>query len=257
MCIRDRLSADCSVDFSEIGTATATDNCTISPTLTFSEVTDLNSCNGTGTITRTWKAVDACGNESTCDQLITISETTNPTIICPVNAEVILDFNCNYNLSGLGSATATDNCTTSPIINFSDVADLNSCSGSGTIIRTWKAIDACGNESSCEQLITIIDATAPVITCPTDVEIEMDASCTYDLSEVGSPTATDNCTASPTFIFNDGLELNDCGGTGIIVRTWQAVDACGNESSCEQIITISETTNPSICLLYTSDAADE
>jgi hypothetical protein len=47
------------------GTATATDNCDASATITFSDVTVAGACAQERTITRTWLATDDCGNTST------------------------------------------------------------------------------------------------------------------------------------------------------------------------------------------------
>ena len=37
------------------------------------------------TITRTFIVYDLCGNSATCDQTITIDDTTDPTITCPTD----------------------------------------------------------------------------------------------------------------------------------------------------------------------------
>src|SRR5207247_2184191 len=64
---------------------TATDNCAPAPTVVeVSDVTTPGSCTGTYTRTKTWKAVDVCGNESgTVSQLITVQDVTKPSITCP------------------------------------------------------------------------------------------------------------------------------------------------------------------------------
>ena len=55
------------------GTATATDNCVGTVTITYSDLT--TSCSdGTYIISRTWRATDACNNSSTCSQTITVNK---------------------------------------------------------------------------------------------------------------------------------------------------------------------------------------
>lgn len=53
------------------GSATSTDNCDLTPTVTFTDVTTAGGCPQEFTITRTWRATDDCNNSSTCNQIIT------------------------------------------------------------------------------------------------------------------------------------------------------------------------------------------
>ena len=145
------------------GTATATDNCTASPTVTYTDVTQSSpTCAQEYTITRTWRATDNCGNTSTCNQLITIDDSTPPVITCPPN----LTIECTINTSpgSTGTATATDNCGAAPVITYTDVTVSSPRPLEYTITRTWVATDACGNSSSCNQVISVADSNPPVIT---------------------------------------------------------------------------------------------
>jgi hypothetical protein len=233
------------------GTATASDNCGDPGDITIDysdNVTGLTGCNGTGLIRRTWRARDACGNERTCEQRITVRDETAPVITCPANVTV----NCNGSREPAvtGRAIATDNCTPAEniAITYTDnTSGLNQCGGTGVVVRTWKAVDACGNQSTCEQRITVRDITAPVITCPADVTIECGESLLP--TATGSATATDNCTARAEIeiSYSDNTAgLNGCSGTGVLLRTWTATDACGNQSTCIQRITVRDLAPPVI-----------
>lgn len=58
-------------DIALTGAATATDNCSADATLNFSDdVSTLSGCEGF--ITRTWNAIDPCGNTTACEQVIHI-----------------------------------------------------------------------------------------------------------------------------------------------------------------------------------------
>ena len=48
---------------------------------------------------------------------------------------------CDAGPSNSGTATATDNCDTSPAITYSDAVVDGSCAGSSVITRTWIATD--------------------------------------------------------------------------------------------------------------------
>jgi hypothetical protein len=208
----------------------------------------MNGCGSTGIILRTWTATDDCGNTASCEQSITIQDTTPPVITCPADITV----NCSASLdpSALGSATATDNCVSNGniTIEYSDnTSGLTGCGGTGIIIRTWTAMDPCGNSSSCTQTINILDNVPPVINCPADITV----SCDQDIvpSVTGEPTVTDDCSADEDIAVSysdDASGRTGCNGTGIVVRTWIARDACGNISQCTQDITIEDATPPII-----------
>src|SRR4029453_4197648 len=66
-------------------TVTASDTCDSSPTVSLAQTstqdTDPTKCGHYNyTITRVWTAKDACNNSSSCTQLITVHDTTKPTL---------------------------------------------------------------------------------------------------------------------------------------------------------------------------------
>src|SRR5690606_16886440 len=134
-----------------------------------------------------------------------------------------------------GFATATDNCS-GVTVTYSDVRTQDADGIAGTcddyeyvITRTWTAVDARSEDSSCVQIITIEDTEAPVISCPTNVTLECDES--TDPSNTGFATATDNC-SGVTVTYSD-VSTQDADGIAgtcddyeyVITRTWTAVDA--------------------------------
>ncbi len=224
------------------GTATATDNCTGSPTITFSDVTVAGSCPQERTITRTWTASDGCGNNNTCNQTIVVDDSVAPVITCPAN--VTIQCTASTLPANTGTATATDNCTGSPTITFSDVTVAGSCPQERTITRTWTASDGCGNSSSCIQTIVVDDSVAPIITCPPNVTIQCTASTLP--ANTGIATATDNCDGAPTITSSDVTVGGACPQERTITRTWRATDHCGNSSTCAQTIVIDDSIAPVI-----------
>ena len=236
------INCDASQLPANTGTATATDNCDPTPIVSHSDVVVAGTEVGNSLITRTWKATDACGNFTTCMQLITVHDVNAPTITCPAD----ITLNCNQlPVTGLtGTATAIDNCDPSPVITYSDVSVLGSCPGSAVITRKWTARDASGNVSSCNQAITIHDVTPPVITCPANISINCQDS--FDPTVTGTASATDNCDPAPAITFADVIAPGSCAGNHQISRTWTAKDACGNSSFCTQIITVHDITPPVI-----------
>jgi hypothetical protein len=66
----------------------------------------------------------------------------------------------------VGTATATDNCDSTPTITGtrSDNQPLIAAYPKGTTTITWRATDDAGNYSECTQTITVVDNQPPVIT---------------------------------------------------------------------------------------------
>jgi subtilisin family serine protease len=78
---------ECPADTSpgNTGTATATDNCSISSI--DSQDVSVPGCGGTQTITRTWTAVDGSQNAAECSQIVEVVDTTPPDLVCGVGQE--------------------------------------------------------------------------------------------------------------------------------------------------------------------------
>ena len=225
--------------FPDPGAATATDACS-TPTIT----SVLGNEVGTGcnrSKTRTYTAIDACGNSSTCQQTFTYTvDVTAPVFTsCPAGS----DLGCNpASIPAAGTATATDACGTPTITSALADEVGTGCSRSRT--RTYTARDACGNSSTCQQVFTYtVDITPPVFTaCQPDVIVECGSP--TSTAALGSATATDGC-GSTTVTANDAAPLL-VGCQTVIVRTWRARDACGNTATCVQRILVIDNTPPAI-----------
>jgi probable HAF family extracellular repeat protein len=220
------------------GSATATDNCDDDPAITYSDVLS-GAC--LQVIERTWTATDTSGNSSSCEQTITVQDTTPPVIICP--PDVTLECPADTSPGATGSATGSDTCG-SVTITHSDVS-VPGCGNTEVIIRTWTATDECGNSSNCVQTIEVVDTTPPVITCPADVTLECPADTTPDAT--GEATATDAC--GDVTITHSDVSVPGCGSTETITRTWTATDECGNSSNCVQTINVVDTTAPEVTVI--------
>ncbi len=208
------------------GVATAQDGCG-AVTITFSDLVTTN-CGGTKTISRTWRATDACNNSASCVQTLTVRDTIKPTITCP--PDVTLECGASTAPSATGTATAQDGCSAATVSYTDAVSTL--CGGSKVITRTWTATDGCGYSASCVQAINVRDTTPPAIVCPPDRTVDTGQNWSFD-----APTATDTCGGVTVRVL--GTVTNATGSnTFVVTRTWEAADQCGNTATCAQKITV-------------------
>ncbi|MCX6290376.1 MAG: T9SS type A sorting domain-containing protein, partial [Bacteroidetes bacterium] len=140
---------------------TFTDNCTNASLVLVSDISTPGSCPGTFSETKTWKAVDGCGNESPIvTQTITVVDVTPPAITCP--ADRMLP--CHQDSVMFGTPTATDLCDGSPSLAVVSTTQVTNADGSVTYTQTWEAMDVCGNAARCSQSITVPPLYHPTIT---------------------------------------------------------------------------------------------
>jgi hypothetical protein len=232
---------------------TATDNCPGVGPVQFSETRVDGSCPSSYTLVRKWTVTDAHGNVTTETRELTVIDTQAPTITKQASGLTVecngagntTDLNAWLNTNG--GATATDACT---IVtwsnNFTGLSDLCGLTGSATVI--FRATDACGNSRTTTATFTIVDNTAPVITCPADATV----NCQDDTSPaaLGSATGSDVCsgvTITSSDVSTQNADLNNAGHYNYTIkRTWTATDECGNSTNCVQAITVHDVTAPVI-----------
>src|SRR5205085_1654409 len=103
--------------------------------------TSANSC--ALVTTRSWRAVDACGNTSaTVTQTSTVRDTSGPTIgSAGANNTVECPATATFT-----APTASDNCNGATVQDLGDTTSGNSCALVHT--KSWRAVDACGNTSA-------------------------------------------------------------------------------------------------------------
>ncbi len=216
----------------------ATDNCDPMPVLSMSEQRIDGSCEDQYTIIRTWMATDRCGNSSTRNQQIVFEDTTPP-VISGVPANLTLE--CDEPVPPAATPTATDNCDPDPHITLSDELLPGNCDDQYTLVRTWTAIDNCGNTAQLSQRISVEDTTPPVISgVPANFTLE----CDEPIPPGTTPSATDNCDPDPELTMGEQRIDGICEGNYTIVRSWTATDRCGNSSSMSQQIHFEDTTPP-------------
>ena len=216
-----------------LGTPITNDNCTVA-----SVTNDAPSTYPLGNTTVTWTVTDAAGLTATCTQMVTVMDTENPTITCPIDVTVSADAGiCDASAVVLGTPVTADNCTIASVTND---APLTFPLGNTTV--TWTVTDDAGNMATCTQVVTVEDTEAPMIVCPADITVSASGGiCSASAVALGTPVTSDNCSIAS--ITNDGLATYPLGTTTV---TWTIVDGSGNTSTCTQLVTVEDTELPSI-----------
>jgi hypothetical protein len=225
---------DCNDGTPVFGQPTVIDNCGTGASIimTHNDVWENGGDCNSFKVTRTWTAVDPCGNESIASQTLTLMDN-----IAPVFETTLLD-----KTVGCGDAIifdqveVTENCSNAQV-SFTDSA-VDLCGGSYAITRTWLAEDACGNVSSASQTVTVMDDEGPVFDMvPADKTISCGEALVF-----GQAEASDVCSFAE-LSFEDEMTLS-CEGSYTVTRTWTATDGCGNISQAQQKITVEDTQAP-------------
>ena len=187
------------------------------------------------------------GKQDCCSEaVVSISflDEISPTI---VNSPEDITVACDA-LPVAPNVAAADNCLMIDI-TMNEVIENGDCAGSAVYVRTWTAVDGCGNTASHTQRITLVDQIEPTIECPPTFNL-LCSDVTEGGIDSGQPTVTDNCTPENDLdvSFADEVISENCENKvqKQISRTWRVTDACGNEATCIQIINIIDDIPPVI-----------
>jgi len=270
-------------DNGELLTGEATlGNCEVGASVIYEDnTTDFGECaDPRKIITRTWIVTDADGNQTQCDQIITVAAINLVDVIYPDDIEMEAAFECTDVLAD-PTLTHTDN-TGYPTLNGVPVSDLGSlcmvsrnaedniydiCDGSYEILRTFSFRNLCmplsdDNPVRHTQIIQVKDNSAPkMVDCPADMEVSISPwGCLASTALPVPNTIYDLCSEGVDFkaaVYGGGnLEITGSvaggnlavfasnlrlGAHRIIYRT---TDDCGNENSCEFFVDVVDLTLP-------------
>jgi len=224
-----------------LGNASASDNC---PGVTVVRTgVPVGNLFPVGNTTVTYTATDRSGNTAFANQTVTVVDNTVPIVTAPAAVTLYTGAgatSCGVTVSNLdatlGTGSATDNCPGVGAVTRSGVPAGNAFPVGNTVV-TYSATDAHGNTGSANQTVTVIDNTAPVISCPADIVIE--PSCpTGAIATYATPTATDNCAVQSVTRNAGSLASGSVFPIGTTTVTHTATDIYGNQSSCSFTVTV-------------------
>ena len=273
----DELDLSCELDLETrdmivrrwIGTASAIDNCDEEVQIMTSYTLGMLDapCLGNGEDGRyevVFTAMDDCGNTSKCVAFINITDEVAPVIQCP--GDIVLECgeqNIDIAIADwLLSATATDDCDTDvAITNGFEASELSAYCVEDEplgLTVTFTATDNCGNSSSCESTLTLVDESAPEIVCPPsplildcgdehNVEIIsgfLNDVRAYDACDADVEITTNLDDTNLSELISENSPCIDDQNPGSFNIVFTAVDDCGNQSTCEATVKIRDNTAP-------------
>ena len=220
------------------GTPEVSDNCAVGASLlvTHEDVWENAGDCAAQSVTRTWTAMDFCGNASTASQTLVFEDNTAPVFDSQPAGKTI---SCGEPVV-FDDLNATDACLSGQGGNVDLVFEDQSvvtCEGTFAITRTWTATDACGNAATISQQIRVEDNVPPVFTVSVnDLHLTCNDPLAFDQVE-----AIDAC-SNATITYEDEESEGIC--ETVMTRTWTATDACGNSSQLSQTIYIADNEAP-------------
>lgn len=185
--------------------------------------------------TRTWQATDSCNHTATCQQTVTVADTTPPSInIGQTQVTVTCGQGWGYTVP-----IVSDNCTPQAQLTVIAVSTSTNilCGQSYAGTRIWKVSDLCGNSTFATQVVTVVDFTPPVINCASNKTVGCGATWTFD-----QPNAYESCI---TGVGNSNVTITVYSTVTnslsplVVTRTWTATDGCGNSNQCSQTVSVS------------------
>ncbi|QRK13327.1 DUF5011 domain-containing protein [Archangium violaceum] len=188
-------------------------------TLDPGEECDTGASNGSGSCSASCRLVAVPRPPVALCKDVTVSADS---LVCSVSGSLINIDNGSYDPDG-----DLTGCTQSPS-NFA----------LGSTPATLTCVDSAGQRSSCTAMVTVVDTTAPSITCPANVSAE----CVSGGANVdpGQAYGDDNC-SDATYSSSPGAGRFPVGSTPV---THTGRDSAGNTATCTSTVTVSDTQAP-------------
>ncbi|WP_206074001.1 HYR domain-containing protein [Marixanthomonas spongiae] len=200
---------------------------------------DTFDCSNIGVNPVELTVTDTNGNTATCTAMVTVEDTIAPDLVCTdVTLELGEDGTATL-LPGDVIATNDEACGIDTVAV--DITEFD-CTDIGTPVTVQVFVsDVNGNTSTCTALVTVVDAMAPVVSCPADQTVDPGENNLFyvvpDYFALGEASATDNCTNAVTITSQEpaaGVLLSD----GVHTITLTAEDDYGNIGTCSFELTV-------------------
>ena len=182
-----------------------------------------------GQYTSYYSVTDSALNISTCSFTITVVDSVNPSINCPVDTTVFLNSTCEYEVGDFLSVfEVEDNCGIDSLSQFPSIGTLKDT----TFTLEIRAIDSSGNQTLCTTNVLIADSVPPTIVCPGDTLMSLNFDCEYRVGDFTTNLqAYDSCSYINSIFQYPSID-SVIGLIGVYPVSIHSVDNFGNSSSC-------------------------
>ena len=225
----------------------------------------VDACGSGFKILRTWIVLDLCTNDVEISvQIIEVIDETAP-VIDASSITITTDGNGCTSNGFIQAPIVTDNCNEFTITMFSPAGELEYANGEngnaggfipgsglelGNHVITINAVDACGNASTEQITLTVVDTETPTMVCleVTDANLNSAGEAVVFASSFDNGTY-DNCCLDylqvrrmDGFVFGETVTF-DCNDTDeqVILR---AYDCYGNYNECMVQVLINDNLDP-------------
>lgn len=262
------LTIECGTPIPAPATLVATDNCDANVEIVFTQDSVNVVCNAYAyKLIRRWTAIDDCGNTRTRAQNIQVRDTQAPTFTgAPAQLTV------STNDGDPNACQAPVNLNLAPFIQdcnaFADLdihnnspigdhkANASGYYAPGNYAITFEASDKCGNVSTHNVNLTVIDNSVPTAICYDNIVVSLgsNGSANIDYTAINDGSY-DNCTPNNSLQFSIVPSHFDCTQLGQNTVTMTVVDAQGNLNVCHTQVQVSAS-NPGLNFTVTASGTD-
>jgi gliding motility-associated-like protein len=238
-----------------------TDNCAIASVVNdySSGGSDASAVYPVGTTVVTYTVTDLYGNTAACSTTVIVTDNEAPVVACAADIASNNDAGVCQAMVNVPNPVATDNCGVASITNdYNNSANATDVYPVGTTAVCFTITDVNGNVSNCCMNVVVTDNELPVVTCPTDITVNNNASSCDATVTVPAITATDNC-AIATIVndYNNTADASDTYPVGTTNVCWTVTDVHGNVSTCCMTVTVVDPELPVItCAANITQTAD-
>ncbi|PNQ72804.1 hypothetical protein C1T31_09850 [Hanstruepera neustonica] len=229
------LDATCDAIMPYYTVGVATDNCGV----TVSQIPAAGTAfNGDQVVAVTLTADDGNGNSVDCTFDVHFDDQTPPVLTCPADQVVVLDTTCDAIMPDYTIGVATDNCG----VTVSQIPAAGTAfNGDQVVAVILTADDGNGNVVDCTFNVHFDDQTPPVLTCPADQVVVLDATCDAIMPDYTVGVATDNCGVTVTQVPAAGTAFS---GDQVVAVILTADDGNGNSVDCTFDVHFDDQTPP-------------